>query len=442
MPRSRPLRILIDGMNLALEQGTGVATYSRNLSVCVKMLGHHLVALYGKQAPERGDAVLREAMFADAPPAKFDIVRETRALARVVRTARPALVPDTGLVIRDSHQQRPDCDAVLNWRDLFRTAQHRFSLTGGFLEVVSPEPVDIAHWTYPIPIRLRGARNIYTFHDLVPLKLPYATLDRKERYYRLLRKIVRDADHVVTVSECSRDDILSMLPAAPEKVTNTYQSVTIPGKLLSKSREDVDIELAHAFHAPLGEAANKAPGNVDTLTREGFYLYVGAIEPKKNLRRVIEAYLASGVPEPLVVVGRQAWQFKDVVNMMARSPRIIYLDYLPFSQMITLMRSARALVFASLYEGFGLPVLEAFLCGTPVVTASISSTAEIAGDAALLVDPTDTAAIRDAFRRLSAPDSEPLRRALAAKGLARAEAFSEARVADAIDACYARVMAS
>jgi glycosyltransferase involved in cell wall biosynthesis len=438
------MRILIDGMNLALEQGTGVATYARNLSHCIKRNGHELVALYGKAAPERGDPVLREAMFMDQPPKRLSPTRAARILRDAARVGAlsPATVPETGLVVRDGHRHlMPRCDAILNRRDLFQIARTRFDATGRLLEVTSPEPVDIAHWTYPIPIRLRGAKNIYTFHDLVPLKLPYATLDRKSRYYRLLKKLVHTADHIVTVSDCSRADILAMLPVAEEKVTNTYQSVAIPESLLRKSWEDVDIELANAFHAPLGEAANTAPGNVDTLRRDEFFLFVGAIEPKKNLRRIIEGFLASGVPQPLVVVGRQGWQYKEEVKIMARSPHIIYLDYLPFSQMITLMRSARALLWPSLYEGFGLPILEAFLCGTPVVTAANSSTAEIAGDAALLVDPYETTQIRDAIRRLGAPDSDDQRRQMAEKGRRRAEAFSEERIAGLLEDCYAGIMA-
>ena len=180
----------------------------------------------------------------------------------------------------------------------------------------------------------------------------------------------------------------------------------------------------------------EAPGTPDRLIRDGFYLFVGAIEPKKNLRRLIEAYLASGVPEPLVVVGRKAWQYEDVVAMMTRSPRIIYLDYLPFAQMITLMRAARALVFPSLYEGFGLPVLEAFLCGTPVITADASSTGEIAGGAALLVDPYDTRAIRDAIRHLSADESGVERRRLAEAGCRQAQRFEPAAIARCYDDGY------
>lgn len=439
------MRIMIDGWNLALEQGTGVATYGRNLANCVRREGHELHALFGKSAPDRGDPILREAMFVDVGLEKRPLHETARAVARnlprTLRVARPLEVPETGHVIRlERRHTLPDCDRLLNGEDLFRIAQMRFLMFGRLLEVALPEPVDIAHWTYPIPLRARGALNVYTFHDLVPLKLPYATLDRKKHYHRLVTTLASTADHVVTVSETSRDDILGMLPVPPEKVTNTYQSVAIPEALLEKSDADIDIELANAFHAPVGEAAQGAPIETGGLRRDGFYLFVGAIEPKKNLRRIIEAYLASGAPEPLVVVGRKAWRYKDVVTMMTRSPRIIYLDYLPFAQVITLMRAARAVLFASLYEGFGLPVLEAFICGTPVVTSRVGATGEIAGDAALLVDPYDTREIRDAIRALSAPDSDALRARLREAGRRRAAEFDEAHVARRIDALYRRLL--
>jgi glycosyltransferase involved in cell wall biosynthesis len=423
---------MIDGMNLALEQGTGVATYARNLASCVRRLGHDLTILYGKPGPRRGDPVLREAVF-------LDDVREPRSASRLlwqfVRALGPVWpveVPQTGLVLRTQrHLQFPESRRYLNYPGLFQTAMDRFVMTGRLLEVRLPEPVDIAHWTYPIPIRARGIKNIYTLHDVVPLKLPYATLDRKMRYWRVLKAIVDSADHIITVSEQSRRDIVGMLPSSADKVTNTYQSVILPEHVLDVSATDVATELAHAFHGPDGERAHLQP-------RE-FFLFVGAIEPKKNIRRLLEAYLAAGVEQPLLVVGRRGWRYEDDVKMMQRSPRIIYLDYLPLGQMITLMRSARALVWPSLYEGFGLPIIESFLCGTPVITARGSATEEVAGDAALLVDPYDPRDIRDAIRRLSDRDSEALRAELVARGHRRARAFSEAAIAPHIQQIYETV---
>jgi glycosyltransferase involved in cell wall biosynthesis len=143
----------------------------------------------------------------------------------------------------------------------------------------------------------------------------------------------------------------------------------------------------------------------------------------------------------LVVVGRQAWQCETEMKMIERATdRIVYLDYVPFTMLVTLMRSARALIFASLYEGFGLPVLEAFQCGAPVITADASSTAEVAGDAALLVDPYDICQIRDAFRALGADGTADLRSEMAEKGRRRAEAFSQDKIAARLEECYSSVM--
>jgi glycosyltransferase involved in cell wall biosynthesis len=130
--------------------------------------------------------------------------------------------------------------------------------------------------------------------------------------------------------------------------------------------------------------------------------------------------------------------------MMQRAPNILYLDYLPFSQVITLMRTARAVAFPSLYEGFGLPILEAYVCGAPAITSDVGATAEVAGDGALLVDPYDVGALRDALRRLSAagdPDGA-LRARLVAAGRARAADFDEAVIARRLAAFHDVVAAA
>lgn len=436
------MRVLIDGMNLALEQGTGVATYARNLSLGLTEAGHDVSTLYGRNVTPHRAPVLREAAFFNAgenrgrKPARqaWDLIR---SLAPVSAYA----VPETGFVLRDELKPRlPVCRALLNHPGLFLKALSKFKSGLGFLEVTLPEPVDVAHWTYPLPLRVRGARNVYTIHDLVPLRLPYATLDRKPLYHRLMRAIARTADAVVTVSETSRRDILALLPVAPERVVNTFQSVAIRPSLLAAPEADLDAalaavsEMAQAMR-PAG-LLNEPPVR---LERRGFLLFLGAVEPKKNLLRLVQAYLASGVPQPLVVVGRRAWQFEETMRLVEKSPRILYLDYLPFAQVVMLMRAARATLFPSLYEGFGLPVLESFLCGTPVVTSAVGATAEVAGDAALLVDAYDPASIRDAIRAVAADDA--LCADLAARGAARARAFAPAEVVPRLTAVYEAVVA-
>ncbi len=436
--RKYAMRIMIDGLNLALRQGTGVATYARNLSYCIKQNGHHLSVLYGKPVTPEKDLLLREAMF-------FDNVRKDRPLPefyfdliRSFAPYSPSEIPRTGQVLREQiAESLPNADVFYNIKNLFFKASAKFEHFGGMLEVTLPEQVDIAHWTYPAPIRVKGARNIYTMHDIVPIKLPYTTLDVKRHYINMLRRIARSADHILTVSDVSKRDIVETLGVPADQVTNTYQSVSIPEKMLQDSDIQLDINLERINPG----ATVNVKGGVRNVKRGEFFLYVGAIEPKKNLKRILEGYLASGASQPLVVVGRQAWQCETEMKMIERATnRIVYLDYVPFSMLVTLMRSARALVFASLYEGFGLPVLEAFQCGSPVITADASSTAEVAGDAALLVDPYDIRQIRDAFRTLADKGSDDLRREMSEKGRRRAEAFSQERIAARLEDCYAHVM--
>jgi glycosyltransferase involved in cell wall biosynthesis len=189
--------------------------------------------------------------------------------------------------------------------------------------------------------------------------------------------------------------------------------------------------------------------NLLGLTSRKFFIFYAAIEPKKNLGRLMEAYLGSNSPYPLVVVGRKGWLanpelrpllYEDVKTSLTGSKgRIVQLDYVSSELLVTLVRSARAVLFPSIYEGFGLPILESMMCGTPVMTANFGAMREVAtAEAALLIDPFD---IRDMSRAITALSTDDMLCArLSAAGRLRAEAFSwelyKSRVANA----YARVM--
>jgi len=268
----------------------------------------------------------------------------------------------------------------------------------------------------------------------VPLRLPYTTLDDKRRYLALIREITRRADHVVTVSECSRRDIIDLTGIAPDRVTSTHQSVAIPPRLLETPQEQVAREVEGALGAAY----------------KGYFLFWGSIEPKKNIGRIIEAYLASGIETPLVIVGARAWRAEGELRLLdalaqgrpvegdVRRGRIIQLPYAPFPLLVSLIRGAKAALFPSLYEGFGLPVLEAMLLGTPVLCSDTASLPEVAGDAALAVDPYDTAAIGAGLRALDA-DAD-LRADLARRGLDQAANFSPERYRARLDALYRRFL--
>jgi len=434
--------ILIDGYNLGLEKGTGVATYARNLSYEIGNLGYQTSVLYGNRAAPSRQPLMREIAFFDS-----NVGERNRALEIMEQAHRALLgplghvaaeVPITGKVISRQYSARmPHYDTLYNATDVFKRSQSAFKLWGEVSNVRMPAKPDLVHWTYPIPLRVKRATNIYTLHDLVPLRLPYATLDHKRRYFNLLKKLDRTADHFVTVSECSRRDLIEIAGIAPDRITNTYQSVEIPAKYRDKPDEQI---------------AREVEGATGTGFKE-YFLFWGSIEPKKNIGRMIEAYLASKVDAPLVMVGAQAWKSEQELRLLDNDSlewfqiadrsifhrkRVIQLQYAPFSLLVSLIRGAKAALFPSLYEGFGLPVLEAMSLGTPVLCSDTSSLPEVAGDAALMVDPYDTAAISQAIRRLDA-DAD-LRIELSRRGREQAAKFGPAIYRDNLAALYRKFL--
>ncbi|WP_336980710.1 glycosyltransferase family 1 protein [Altererythrobacter fulvus] len=434
--------VLIDGYNLGLEKGTGVATYARNLSREIGQLGHKVSVLYGNRSSSSRDPLLREITFFDSTPdRRKGVLKWLNVAHHALRgpLGRSAVdVPMTGRVISRSFAARmPHHDRILNSPDLFRRSQDSFRLWGKLGEVRLPDTPDLVHWTYPIPLRVRRCPNIYTLHDIVPLRLPYTTLDDKRSYLKLMRRLDASADHIVTVSENSRRDLIEIAGISSERVTNTYQSVSIPASLREKAEEQV---------------AREIEGFAGTAYK-GYFLFFGSIEPKKNVGRIIEAYLASTTNAPLVILGAQAWkstaelQLLDALSTRAVSvsrhdgtarKQIIHLPYAPFGLLVSMIRGARAVLFPSLYEGFGLPVLEAMLLGTPVICSDTSSLPEVAGDAALMVDPYDAAAISAAIRQID--EDADLREELGRRGLAQAARFSPEAHRDRLHAVYQRLL--
>ena len=428
------MRIMLDGYNLGLERGTGVATYGRNLSHVVKSLGHRVDVLYGGKSTRAKNPLLNEIAFFDAakapPQGLFGPLKIARDAMLAPLGCRVDAVPISGSVVFDSLMSRlPEFDQLWNSPELYRRCLRSFRWFGQFAQVSLPK-VDVAHWTYPLPIRARGAANVYTLHDLVPLRLPHTTLDNKRHYFKLCKRLVDTADHIITVSETSRRDIIDLLGAHPDKVTNTFQAVTFPQKLLDKPEGVVRNELAGTFN----------------LEFKGYFLFFGAVEPKKNLGRLIEAFLGSAIQTPLVIVGAPGWKSDDELRLLETlkalptslsKVRIIRLEYLPLPMLVSMIRGAKATLFPSLYEGFGLPVLESMLLGTAVVTSNTSSLTEVAGDAACLIDPYDTHALAEAIRALDSNDA--LRGELEEKGLKQAKTFSEDAYARRIDDIYRRL---
>jgi len=434
----RRISIGIDGYNFAIPKATGVATYGFNLARTLSDAGHRIEGVFGLHVGTNPQ--LRETLFFDRigqeqTGRRVFGSRWRRRIGMARATIDPWLsaeaidVPLTGNVDKDAFADKlPRFDRLVTSPGLFQSAQRHFSTTGQMLSLRVERPPEIMHWTYPVPVRLEGSKNVYTIHDLVPLRLPYTTLGNKPRFDRLFRAICATADHICTVSDYSRDDIIGQSAIDPAKVTNTHQTALLP---------------IHIAEEPFEAAAAIVHGTLG-LTPRRYFLFFGSLEPKKNLGRLLEAYLGLDLDTPLVIVGARAWLSEGEMSLLptedtdAGRRRIIRLDYLSRDLLLRTIRSAKAVLFPSISEGFGLPALEAMQLGTPVLTSNRSSLPEVAGDAAVLVDPYDTNAIAQGIARLDRDDA--LRARLAEAGPLQASRFSPRSYLARLEAMYSNIL--
>lgn len=304
-------------------------------------------------------------------------------------------------------------------------------MTAGILMVsiaARQHRLDIVHDTTgvtPFALGGGGARRVVTVHDVIPLSFSGVSSRLDDLIYRRwLPSQLPRVERVITVSQCSKADIAKHLRIPLERITVT----------------------------PLSASANYQPATpeavMDMRWRLGlpdqYMLYLGSIEERKNLRRVLEALavLNQGGSAPrLVITGAMKWQYSGILETLERlqlHELVTMTGYVAEGDLPALYSGALGLVFPSLYEGFGLPVLEAMACGTPVITSTASSLPEAAGDAALMVDPYSVEAIASAIQNVA--DSDALRSRLRQAGLARAREFTWDRTAAQTLAAYEQVM--
>ncbi len=286
--------------------------------------------------------------------------------------------------------------------------------------------ITLFHATEHLLPPLRGVPTILTVHDLIFRHLPEHH-KRLNRWYlnATLPLYCRRATHIIAVSEATRRDLVAMYGLPPEKITVIHEAAA-PG--IQPQFPERIAKVRARYELP-----------------EQYLLYVGTIEPRKNLTRLLHAweplYLAGESP-PLVLVGKRGWLEDDFLAALEASPAregVIRTGYARDVDLPVLYAAATAFVFPSLYEGFGLPPLEAMACGTPVACSNTSSLPEVVGDAALCFDPHDTDAIRDTLQRLLRDVA--LRETLQARGVCRAARFSWTRAARETYALYQQVIA-
>ena len=263
-------------------------------------------------------------------------------------------------------------------------------------------PAHVLPLAHPLP-------TVVTVHDLGYRYFPGAHPARQRLYLDWSTRFsARAATQVLADSAATQDDLVRFYGVPKEKITVVY-----PGR---------DERLAWVDPAAVRARYGLAPD---------YLLHVGTLQPRKNLARLMEAAASLRARWPglqLVLAGQPGWQAGPILaQARAHSDSVRLLDYVPDDDLPGLYSGARAFVFPSLYEGFGFPVLEAMACGTPVVCSNTSSLPEVAGEAALLVEPDDTAALADAIGRLL--EDAALRENLIARGLEQVQKFSWERAA-------------
>lgn len=273
-------------------------------------------------------------------------------------------------------------------------------------------PVDVLHVQYTAP-PFCPAPVVATIHDLAFEHLPETFTRRGSLQLKLtVRRTARRAARIATVSEYSRQDLLRTYRLAPEKVVTTYNGIE-PHFTAQPRAADEAAQVRQRF----GIA-------------RGFLLAVGSLQPRKNLERLIRTYARLRREQPdfapqLVIVGRKLWLAESIFAEVSRQPwasDVILTGYVGDDDLPALYRTASAFVYPSLFEGFGLPPLEAMACGTPVITSNISSLPEVAGSAALLIDPLNEQELAAALQRIL--NDQPLRARLRAEGVRQAAKFT------------------
>ncbi|HML21258.1 MAG TPA: glycosyltransferase family 1 protein [Aggregatilinea sp.] len=276
---------------------------------------------------------------------------------------------------------------------------------------------------FTLPPTLPGTRTLLTVHDLSFVRAPETSTPVLKAYLdKVVPRSVKRADHVLADSKATKDDLVALYGTAPEKITVLLSGVDARFQPV----EDADARRAvrERYNIP-----------------DGPYIFsVGTVQPRKNYARLAEALAALGPryrDVRLVIAGGRGWLDSPIyrtIEALDLGERVLFTGFARDEDLPALYSDAVCVAYPSLYEGFGFPVLEGMACGTPVLASTVSSIPEVAGDAAILVDPYDVDAIRDGMERLLSDES--LRTDLVARGRTQAQQFTWARSAQHLEQVY------
>src|SRR5690606_5158940 len=290
--------ILVDGFNLSLRKGSGIKTYGMTLLDVYQSLGYEVGVLTDNQFVTGENSLLDEVNLFDQDEVRAHSwlnhrwLRNIRAGSYLIRSRRShQVIP---------HYVEPDPDNYLskvggdkyayieNIPDVFNLANRMFALSHRLTKIKIQKKPDIFHLTTPWPVKIPGVKTVVTVHDLIPLKIPFTTLDYKKYFYYLFKQAVESADLILAVSEHTKKDIMEIYGVADEKIKVTYQSYRTSAPTIRSEDETAYLKS-------------------QKLEAQKYILFVGNIEPKKNIKALIQAMAYVKPGYKLAVVGRKAW---------------------------------------------------------------------------------------------------------------------------------------
>ncbi|WP_154223984.1 glycosyltransferase family 4 protein [Marinicella rhabdoformis] len=424
-------KILVDGFNLNLKKGSGIKTYGITLLDAYSSMDNQVDVLLDNEFTTGKNVILDEVNLFDQDEIrpkskfKFQLLNNIKALSYLIRKRSGHLIkpqvtePDPMNYLSQVSGSR--YQYIENIPDVFHSANRLFAVTKKVTSLKLKQKPDIFHLTTPWPVKVPGVKTVVTIHDLIPLKVPFTTLDMKNHFYHLFKWAAESADMIFSVSEHTKKDIMEIYGIPEEKIQVTYQSYKKSDVVTTEEDDSIYLK------------AKK-------LAAQKYVLFVGNIEPKKNIKALIQAmaYIPKGYK--LAVVGRKAWMHESQLSDLTRylkKKEYVFLDYVSEEELSMLYKNALCMVFPSLYEGFGLPVLEAMAHDCPVICSNVSSLPEVGGDAALYVNPYKFTEIRDKLKEVIS--NEELRRGMIEKGRDRVSFFSPENYVKRLNQAYEKL---
>jgi len=331
---------------------------------------------------------------------------------------------DEFLILRDRRDLLTITDNNFKRIELWTPSHHRFEQWGLRFELPSLG-LDLLHSPDFIPPFHRNFKSVITIHDLAFLLYPHFLTQDSARYYGQIDQAVKSTDHIIAVSESTKQDTIRLLGVPESKLSVIYEAANPLYRPMDRDQARAYVRQAYQL--------------------EEYLLFVSTIEPRKNLPILLHAFRALGdqykVKTTLAIVGREGWLSKGtfaLVEKLRLKDTVRFLGRVPVEDLVYLYNGAQALVHPSFYEGFGLPPMEAMLCGIPVICSNVSALPEVVGDAALLVPPEEVSEWTVAMGRVL--HDQELRAEMQAKGYRRAQCFSVEKTACQTLEVYRRVI--